>query len=224
MTDQQELTRQQAELLKVQSGQLEIHRQQFTDQREANARQAEVFELQTAELRESMLARALEEDQRRSAQASRAFVREDRHTVPDGRKQVLPHIGTTVVNRSDRPVYEVEVRWQRGSAKRDSSAPEVLGMVMPGAEASCSREFASDAEMAASGSAVTFRDAAGVVWICRPDGTLLDEETDRRARASRPRKAAQRLTREAHDLLAELARGAAAPPSGPAPPGTQHQE
>lgn len=49
--DQEELTRQQAELLKVQSGQLELQHEQLDDQRNANALQAE-------ELRDSLAERA----------------------------------------------------------------------------------------------------------------------------------------------------------------------
>lgn len=78
VVDQQELTRQQAILLRVQSEQLDIQRQQFEDQRVANARQAEIFELQTTELRDSMVARAIEEEQQRRVRASRVFIREDR--------------------------------------------------------------------------------------------------------------------------------------------------
>jgi len=53
--DQQALTGQQAELLKLQSGQLDLQRQQLGDQRQANERQAAIAELQAQELRESRL-------------------------------------------------------------------------------------------------------------------------------------------------------------------------
>lgn len=220
VADQQELTRQQAELLKVQSGQLDIQRQQFADQREANARQAEVFELQTAELRDSILERALEEEERRRAQASRVFIREERHTgLKTGRERVLPCITATVQNASDQPVYDAELRWQRGSAKHDDPNPEPLGMIMPGTEASGSREFPSDAEMVASSAVLTFRDAAGVIWLCRPDGSLRDKAAERRASASLPRKAAGRLTREFRDLVGDfLAVRPTTPPGGPTSP------
>ena len=55
--DQQELTRQQAELLKIQSGRLELQGQQLDDQRKVNAGQAEVLKLQADDLRESLAAR-----------------------------------------------------------------------------------------------------------------------------------------------------------------------
>ena len=45
--------RQQAKLLEVQSGQLELRRRQLDEQRQVNTRQAEVFGLDAADLRES---------------------------------------------------------------------------------------------------------------------------------------------------------------------------
>src|SRR5215469_11346382 len=201
VTDQQELTQQQAELLRLQSRQLEVQQQQFTDQREANARQAKIFELQAAELRQSILERAIEEEERRRAQASLVFIREDRNAEEkSGRERSLPYINATVLNSSDQPVYNAQLQWQRGSAKLDNLSPEQLGMIMPGAETYGSRKFASDADMAANNTVLTFRDAAGVTWISRPDGTLRDQQAERRASASFARKAAGRLTREIQDL------------------------
>jgi hypothetical protein len=68
--DEQEVTRQQAELLKVQSGQLGLQRQQLEDQRAAGARQAEVLDLQAAELRESLEERKRDAGERKRAQAA----------------------------------------------------------------------------------------------------------------------------------------------------------
>ena len=62
VTDQEALTRQQAELLKLQSGQLDLQREQLDDRRKANALQAE-------ELRESLAERAR---QRRLAEREQA--------------------------------------------------------------------------------------------------------------------------------------------------------
>jgi len=45
--------RQQAKLLEVQSGQLELRRRQLDEQRQVNTRQAEVVGLRAADLRES---------------------------------------------------------------------------------------------------------------------------------------------------------------------------
>ena len=204
--DQEKVTRQQAELLKVQFGQLEVQRQQFTDQREANARQADFFELQMDDLRDSIVKRAIEEERSRRAQASHVSVREDRHTgLKGGKERVLPHIVATVQNASDMPIYDAELAWQRSSARRDDRRLESLGTVMPGAEVSRSREFRSDTEMASNGAILTFRDAAGVTWVCRPDGTLKDRdrEAEHRARAWLPRKAAGRFARDLQDIVVD---------------------
>ena len=224
--DQQELTRQQARLLEIQFDQLDIQRKQFADQREANAREAKVFELQYIELSGSIAQRTSEEEERRRGLASRVCIREDRHTgLKAGRERVLPYIKATVLNTSDQPVYDLELRWQCGSTKHDDQGPEPLGMILPAAEASGSREFPSDAEMVASSAVLTFRDAAGVIWICRPDGTLRDKAAERRASASLPRRAAGRLTRELHDLVGDyLAHRPVTPPRGPASPDAPEPE
>ena len=73
-TDEKALIGQQAELLQVQSGQLEVQHQQLDDQRTINARQAEVMELQAQELRESLDERKREAEARRAAQASQVFI------------------------------------------------------------------------------------------------------------------------------------------------------
>src|SRR5689334_6269445 len=54
VADGQEVALQQAELIKIQNGQLEALRGQLEEQRRASAAQAEVLELQAAELRESL--------------------------------------------------------------------------------------------------------------------------------------------------------------------------
>ena len=72
--DQQELTRQQAELLKIQSGRLELQGEQLDDQRKVNAGQAEVLKLQADELRESLAARQRAAEEQRKAQASKVFI------------------------------------------------------------------------------------------------------------------------------------------------------
>jgi hypothetical protein len=178
VTDQLELTRQQAELLKVQSGQLELQRQQLDDQRKANTRQAEVLELQAAELRESLDERKRETEQRRSAQASRVFIWEegsDQHVSQAQRAAGAvagPLVTAHVKNSSDQPIYEAELRWHRGSAGYGEPNPEPLGTIMPGVEVSRMRDFPPGTNMAVSGAVLRFSDAAGVRWLRRPDGYL----------------------------------------------------
>jgi hypothetical protein len=57
LEDQQALTRQQADLLKVQSGQLALQSRQFDEQRKLNEKQAEVLALQAKDLEESLAER-----------------------------------------------------------------------------------------------------------------------------------------------------------------------
>jgi hypothetical protein len=102
VTDQQECTQQQGELLKVQSGQLELQRHQMNDQREANARQAEVLGLQASELRESLNERRREDDERHRSQAAKVTAWFDQGESPVG-----PIWGARIRNASDLPILDV---------------------------------------------------------------------------------------------------------------------
>ena len=77
VADGQEIALQQAELIKIQAGQLEALRGQLEEQRKASIAQAEVLELQAAELRESLAERTRQAEQARSAQAARVFLTEE---------------------------------------------------------------------------------------------------------------------------------------------------
>jgi hypothetical protein len=147
--DQQELAKQQAELLKVQSGQLELQRQQLDDQRTANADQAK----------------------------SKVFIVEaEGLTRPPSGPPAVPFVVARAVNSSDQPVYDVEFYWRRGSASHGEPNPEPLGILMPGEREEKSRDFPSATNMAVSGAILRFRDAAGVRWIRRPDGGLIEQQ------------------------------------------------
>ncbi len=82
----------------------------------------------------------------------------------------------TVVNTSDQPVYDTELRWHRCSAGYGFAHPESLGTIMPGDEMKRTRRFSLDTNMAVSGAIFMFRDAAGVTWIRRPDGGLVEQQ------------------------------------------------
>jgi hypothetical protein len=184
--DAQELSRQQAELLKVQSGQLELQRHQLEDQRQANARQAEVLELQASELRESLAERKQEAELRHRDQAARVFIGEERQDPKRGERggfyrypgqsAVGPAVLAYVKNTSNQPVYDAELRWHRGSEGYGEPNPEPLGILMPRDEKGVVREFPAGTNLAASGAVLAFRDAAGVVWIRRPDGGLTEQQ------------------------------------------------
>jgi hypothetical protein len=175
--DQRELTRQQAELLKVQSGQLELQRQQLDDQRKANADQAKVLKLQADDLRESLAARQRAAQEQRKAQASKVFIVESEGlSRPPSGPPAVPFVVARAVNSSDQPVYDVEFYWRRGSASHGEPNPEPLGILMPGEREEKSRDFPSDTKMAVSGAILRFRDAAGVRWIRRTDGGLIEQQ------------------------------------------------
>ena len=175
--DQHELTRQQAELLKVQSGQLELQRQLLDDQRKASTDQAKVLKLQADELRESLAARQRAAEEQRKAQASKVFIVEaEGLSRPPSGPPAIPFVVARAVNSSDQPVYDVEFYWRRGSASHGEPNPEPLGILLPGEQEEKSRDFPSDTNMAISGAILRFRDAAGVRWIRRTDGGLIEQQ------------------------------------------------
>ncbi len=164
--DDQDVTRQQAELLKVQSGQLELQPQQLEDQRATSARQAEVLDLQAAELRESLEERKRGAERQRRAQAALVFLVQER--VPE--KALYAEM--IVVNSSDQPVYDAELVWRMGSAGWGEPNPQPLGVILPSEDTSHRRDFPPGTNMNVSGAVLWFTDAAGVRWIRRPDGYL----------------------------------------------------
>jgi hypothetical protein len=80
------------------------------------------------------------------------------------------------VNASDQPIYEAELYWRRGSSGHGEPNPEPLGTIMPGKDADCERDFPLDTNMDVSGAILRFRDAAGLKWIRRPDGGLVEQQ------------------------------------------------
>ena len=179
---QQELIRQQGELLTLQSGRLDVQRQQLADQQEINSQQGDVLKLQAKDLEESLAERQRDREQRRQAQAARVFISQDVRP-PDSRDAYLqaltkrgqvplPLVAATVHNRSDQPIYAVEVIWRRGSAPWGEPNPEPLPVIMPDSDVQTSREFPEDTNFDVSGAIVRFHDAAGVRWVRRPDSGL----------------------------------------------------
>jgi hypothetical protein len=203
--DGQDISRQQSELLKVQSGQLEVLRAQLEDQHKANTAQAAVFELQTSELRESLEERKRLSEQRHRDQASRVFIWQQVDDQVRGRTTLAPEarearrrgaplgplvreataagnwtisgplVSAHFVNTSEQPVYDVELRWHLGSAGHGEPNPEPLSMVMPGEQVTRTREFPAGASTDLCGAVVRFTDANGSRWLRRPDGYLVKE-------------------------------------------------
>lgn len=183
VADGQQLTRQQGELIKIQTGQLEALRGQLEEQRMASAAQAEVLTLQAAELRESLAERTRQAEQARSIQAVRVFLTEDPFKGRSERRMAAygefigvgprpPSATATAHNTSDQPVYDAEFYWRRGSAGHGDPNPEPIGTLLPGATHTSTRDFPPGTNLEVSGAVLRFRDAAGIKWIRRPDGYL----------------------------------------------------
>ena len=193
--------RKQSQEVSDQASMLQVQSEQLAEQRKVNAEQIRVLGLQAAELGESLGERKWEAEQRRSAQAARVFVSqasrvfvahdpsevsemldEDEDSWTDITKAEAEAEGgwsvaeLTVVNTSDQPVYDTQLRWHRGSASHGWPPMEYLGTIMPGSEEKRIRRFPLDTNMAVSGAIFMFRDAAGVKWIRRPDGGLVEQQ------------------------------------------------
>ena len=175
VADGQELTRQQAELLKVQTEHLELLRGQVEDQRAATARQGEVLELQAADLRESRDERRRAAGERHRAQAARVLITEKRHPWNDVAMNGGHHsIAVTVTNASEETISEAQLRWHLNGQPHSAPKAEMIGALLPGTHATRSATYPRDADLAACGAAVEFRDAAGTWWQRRPDGYLAE--------------------------------------------------
>lgn len=182
VTGEQELTRQQADLLKLQAGQLELQRQQLDEQRPVNEKQIEVLGLQAEELRESTEERKRARLERRSAQASRMYFWEERdiefHFTQDADPEKATYSGNVIaraVNYSDRAVFDLQIKWHKGSAAWGDF--DVVPVLPPRERIEITRALPegglpSYANQKVWGAVLQFRDANGVTWLLRPDGEL----------------------------------------------------
>jgi hypothetical protein len=151
-----------------------------TKQRELVAQLTDATRLHASALRLSL-------DERRRAQACHVFIDLDRSTplkqVPaapnaPGATALPWRITATVHNASSQPVYDLYVIWQLGTERM--GRPDPTTKLMPGQQV-CFERGSHSAEP--PGQAIdpnaltaflTFRDAAGVRWTAREDGTLSD--------------------------------------------------
>jgi hypothetical protein len=186
VADGQQLTRQQGELIQVQTGQLDALRGQLEEQRKASGAQAEVLELQAAELRESLAERTRQAEQMRRAQAARVFLTEEPFASGADRRNAAfreslgvstPPFSVTVTahNTSDQPIYDAELYWHRGSADHGDPNPEPVGTLLPGATHTSTRVFPPETNLEVSGAVLRFRDASGTKWTRRADGYLEEQ-------------------------------------------------
>lgn len=182
VADEQELTRQQGELLKVQTGQLEVLRAQLEDQQKASAAQAEVLKLQADDLRESLEERERQADDRRRSQAAKvnAWLKHN----GEQRKRWGAHIH----NASDLPIFDVrvffylparagEVTWVPASIGGPDEAIPVLPPQSEGFVLMLEGDVSSvieniDVSERSCVVGVEFTDSAGNRWERNPRGAL----------------------------------------------------
>ena len=156
---------------------LSARSRQVADQRELISQLAEALTLQVKDLRLSM-------DERRRAQACQVFIELTRFggpaTPPTGQ------VTATVHNNSQQPVYDLYVIWQLGTVRM--GRPDREARLLPGQEVCFERTPEPQApgtrdDAAALSAFLTFRDAAGIRWTVREDGTLSDISSAPEARA-----------------------------------------
>jgi hypothetical protein len=151
------------------------------EQQAAHARLAELIQLQAEELRDSLR-------ERKRAQATQVFIEVDRiapaapAAAGSGQGEPDPQpwrLSAWVRNTSSQPIYDLHVIWQRGMVRMGK--PDRMGRLMPGSDASFQRPgpapASPPADPAVLGAFLAFRDAAGVRWAVREDGTLTDVVT-----------------------------------------------
>ena len=140
VADEQELTRQQAKLIEIQTGQLEALRGQLEEQRKASVAQADVLRLQAEELQELLRERKRQAELGRGYQARRVFLTEETFEGRTGGQggggirgigTKPPSVTATAHNSSDQPIYNVELSWHRGAAAHGDPNPEPVGTLLP---------------------------------------------------------------------------------------------
>jgi len=155
---------------------------QLTAQRELTTELTEALALLSRNLRQSV-------DERRRAQARQVIIELDRDAasatpVPEPAAPYSPESGkpgwrvtAAVRNTSQQPVYDLYVIWLLGTVR--VGKPDRAARLLPGHEICFERGHESDAsdqpiDPDALAAFLTFRDAAGVRWTVREDGTLSD--------------------------------------------------
>lgn len=173
---------------------------QLRDQQKAHARMAELIQLQAEELRDAARGRR----RAQAAQVFIELDRIPPVTAAAGPVRGEPdppwRLSARVRNTSSQPVYDLHVIWQAGLVRMGK--PDRMGRLMPGRDASFHRPGPGPAPAPAGrpadppagrpadppagrpadppvdpailGAFLAFRDAAGVRWAVREDGTLTD--------------------------------------------------
>ncbi|HEX5189922.1 MAG TPA: hypothetical protein VFW16_10295 [Streptosporangiaceae bacterium] len=161
---------------------LSAHVRQLAAQHELTRQLAEAIQLQSQNLRVAL-------DERRRAQACQVFI-ELRRAGAAGSPGQAPGpeaamVAATVHNNSHQPIYDLYVIWLLGTTRMGK--PDPAAKLLPGQQVCFERApepagVSGDGSPGASAGAgagtltafLTFRDAAGVRWTVREDGTLSD--------------------------------------------------
>ena len=161
----------QAEMLKLQSEQLE-------EQRKINAEQTRVLALQAEELRESFAERKREALERRNAQGAQTHL--VLKAIHENGALGGPVIEATLVNAAERqqPAYDAKLYWHLGPDSYGTPNPEPLGTILNWEKESRTRAFPRGADPAACGAVLSFRDAFGADWVKTPDGGAMHADSD----------------------------------------------
>jgi hypothetical protein len=167
-----------------QAGMLQVQSKQLTEQQRINERHIKVLELQAIELHDSTAVRKHEAELVRRAQASRVFITQERELDLDaidrypGPRDAGHRVKATVLNSSDQPIYGAEIRWHLGTAGHANTDSDLVGTIMPGAEAISTRPLPPDAQVNITGADVRFTDGSGARWLRRLDGDLDELRAD----------------------------------------------
>jgi hypothetical protein len=155
---------------------LSAHVRQLAAQHDLTRQLAEAMELQSQNLRLAL-------DERRRAQACQVFIDLQRIGAAESPGQDLAsgaaRVATTVHNNSHQPIYDLYVIWQLGTTRM--GRPDPAARLLPGQQVCFERAHEPSSGDGSPGSDpealtafLTFRDAAGVRWTVREDGTLSD--------------------------------------------------
>jgi hypothetical protein len=173
-----------------QAAQLQILQEQVTDQLDFNRRQAKVLDLQAEELRAVRAEREREATERRRRQASQIFLECDNFSEPSaafgrGGEFIIPeHYSAKVTNSSEQPIYDVRVRWFKGTAEwyLQGSAEDSLPRLMPKDSEAFARDYSEGGNLAMLGAIMEFRDSAGQRWRLDKQGNMSPlESSDQQA-------------------------------------------
>jgi hypothetical protein len=115
-----------------------------------------------------------EVNDRRGAQASAVFMWENRPIMPSSSGGGTYPVNAAVKNASDKPIYDLYFIWNWNGVIHQRYQRSAEGLLMPGEEAKASYNAPNLKMRDSYGAYVIFRDTAGVIWLRKPDGYLIE--------------------------------------------------